>query len=166
VLFNVYVNYCESICILLERLSVAQMTADVRACIVKQPQHRMSFEFYSLPTELKRVIFNINKPKYNYEKFVKSFNEQVELFTEMMDLEWCGMEFEGHGAWIDCFLCGGYEEALRASRCSTIDEQGNIEWNSPSREFFALVDANARGVTQHYTHYTRSQRAVSSVHKE
>jgi hypothetical protein len=122
----------------------------------------MSFEFYALPTELKREVFNINKPKYDYENFVKSFNKQV---LEMKDLledigGGCDMEFEGHGVWVDVFLNGGYEMALIPG------EYGLGEHFKPETtpQFQALVDANARGVVQHYAH--EWDEGDSEIHEE
>ena len=70
-----------------------------------------SFEFYSLPTEIKRIIFNINKPKYNYDEFVKCFNKRVEWeladYTPDEVAEYgdrYALEFSGYGIWIEVFL--------------------------------------------------------------
>ena len=84
------------------------MTAKPRACIVKQNQ-MASFEFYSIPTELKRTIFAINRKeaqtrrnrKY-YDKFVSAF----ESFCQSSRRYDIGEEFEFHGKswWVEYFL--------------------------------------------------------------
>jgi hypothetical protein len=92
-----------------------------------------SFEFYSLPTELKRVIFDINKAKYKYDNFVKSFNKRVD--DEAARWSSYGlrgenpMEFDGYSMWISVFLDKDHYEIMEG-------ELEGIIWARGARQYY------------------------------
>ena len=159
------------------------MTAISRACIVKKNQmetygleklfDESGFEFYTLPTEIKQMIFGINKPKYIYENFVKDFNKKVSFFHKMIGEEalLCS-EFCSYSACVDCFLLGAYEHCqsiIRQTQIPTFcsfefmgefgkdffyyDVIEDYEFMSPqeiSRRFKELINIEHRGSIQYH----------------
>jgi len=87
-----------------------------------------SFEFYELPSALKQVIFEFNKPKYIYENFVKSFNKKVEEAVSVRGGMPEEYEFAPYSIWISVFLDKDHYEVMEGELEDILWERGAIQF--------------------------------------